>query len=74
MSGYTVRAADTLDALAAADTLDEAVEALETERLAFLLNPPPRQPVLDLVVTADDTPGQPGDIVVRFAAGPAALP
>jgi hypothetical protein len=71
MTSYTVRDTATMHPVTSADTLDDAVARLQTERLAFLLNPPPDLDVLELVITADEVPGrQPGDILVRYAAGP----
>lgn len=69
MTSYTVRDTATMRPVTSTATLDDAVEQLQTERLAFLLNPPPELDVLELVITADDHPGQPGDILVRYAAG-----
>ena len=70
MTSYTVRETATMQPVTSGDTLDDAVDRLQSERLDFLLNPPPDLDVLELVITADEEPGQPGDILVRYAAGP----
>lgn len=68
MTRYTVREANTLRPIQSTGTLAAAVDQLELERAAFLLNPPEAR-VLELIVTADDNPDAVGDVVVVFAAG-----
>ena len=68
MITYTVRDRDTMTSIGSAGTLQDAVAQFEAERLAFLLNPPNEAGELELVISADNESGEPGDIVVRYAA------
>jgi hypothetical protein len=70
MSIYTVRDAVTLAPLASETNLEAAIDHLDSERLAFLLNPPPAISELELLITVDESAGTPGSVIVRFAAGP----
>jgi hypothetical protein len=71
MTTYTVRERGTLRPVTdPAATLTEAIDALEIERAAHQLNPPPGRRDVELVITADELDAaRPGDIIVRYAAG-----
>ncbi len=70
MINYTLRVAATVDPVAAReDTLEAAVDHLDRERLAFLLDSPNEPRELELVITADEITGEQGRVILRFVAG-----
>ena len=72
MNVYTIRRENDLEAVVPCLDLEGAVSALNHEALAHAVHPAPGSAaVLQLVITEDADDGSTGEVVVRYAAGPA---